>query len=596
MKRIISLISSYKWRLLIIVFVNIFSVVFSIFTLLMLEPFLQLVFYHKISASTETTAFINRLLERFFLIDGSLKTLFWLILFAVILFLLKNITAYLSQWLMAHVRSGVIKDMREKLYHRVLILPLSFYSKQRKGDIVSRAVNDTQEIEIAIMRPIQQLLKEPLTVILYLVALFIISYKLSLFVLVLLPIAGMIIAGISKKLRRKSLEAKQKMGLMSANTEEAISGLKIIKAFNAIDWMNDKFKTQNEDYTRLQIKINRRYDLASPVSEFLGTLVVMIILLYGGHTVLEATGTLTAERFITYIALFIQIINPAKNISVAVYDIKKGLSSLDRIQEIIDADEVIVEKPNAIPLNTFTTSIEFKDVNFGYKDRPVLNHLTYTIRKGQTIAICGQSGSGKSTLVDLLQRFHDVQNGEILFDGISLDNYKIEDLRAQFAVVSQDVILFNDTVAHNIAFGMKEVPYERIVNAAKIANAYSFIMEMSQGFDTIIGDRGVLLSGGQRQRISVARAILKNAPILVFDEATSAMDTESEKLLQESLAKVSHGKTLITIAHRLSTVHDADEIVMLEHGYIIEKGSHEDLIQRDGYYAKYVQMVKSNNV
>ena len=585
MKQLFPLLTPYKRTLAAIGVCNVISVIFSILSLLILEPFLQLMFQKTPAISS---GWLNRVLSRFISGQDSTQTLFYLIAFAFLFFLLTNVTAYASQWFMADIRSGVVRNLRAQIHKKLLILPLSFYSREKKGDLISRAINDTQEIELNILRAFQQLFREPVAVLIYLITLFIISFKLTLFVLILLPVAGLIIGKISKTLRRKSVHAKEKMGLMSSLIEESIAGLRIVKAFVAIEWMNRLFKQKNEDYTRLQIKIGRRYNLASPTSEFLGTFVVLIILLYGGNSVLNGTENLSPEKFMTYIAIFIMVINPAKTLSVAAYNLKKGMASLDRINFILNAEEVIIEEPDALPLSDLKNTIEFKNVCFSYGDKEVLTQVNYTLEKGKSIALCGQSGSGKSTLMDLLQRFYDVSEGAILWDGISLKKYKIDDLRAQTAVVSQDVILFNDTVFNNIAFGLKNVSEEAVIAAAKTAHAYDFIMDTPNGFETVLGDRGLTLSGGQRQRLSIARAILKDAPVLILDEATSAMDSESEKILQEAIFNIGKNKTLITIAHRLSTIQNVDEIIMLENGTIVETGTPQALANAGGYYAKYI--------
>lgn len=408
--------------------------------------------------------------------------------------------------------------------------------------------------------------------------------------MVLLPPAVFLIGRITKSLRGRSLEAKNKLGILLAHVEETILGLRIIKGFNAQDHANEVFATHNREFSHLQQRIHRRADLASPLSEFLGVTVVMIILVVGGMIVLNGNSNLSAALFITYIALFSQIINPAKNISTAISNYRRGISALDRIYDVLDAEEVIEQKTTAIPISKFNNLIEFKDVSFAYRQVPVLQNINCTIPKGALVALVGQSGSGKSTLVDLLPRFYDVISGEIMIDGVNIQDFVIDDLRSLFAIVSQDVILFNDTIFNNIAFGQSETTKEQVIEAAKIANAYDFIMELPDGMDTIIGDRGLSLSGGQRQRISIARAILRNAEILILDEATSAMDTESEKLVQDALDKVMKNRTSIVIAHRLSTIQYADMIMVMEEGRIVEQGSHQALLTLRGRYCQLVNI------
>lgn len=422
------------------------------------------------------------------------------------------------------------------------------------------------------------------------IALGFLHFKLTIFVLVLLPPAVFLIGRITKSLRGRSLEAKNKLGILLAHVEETILGLRIIKGFNAQDHANEVFATHNREFSHLQQRIHRRADLASPLSEFLGVTVVMIILVVGGMIVLNGNSNLSAALFITYIALFSQIINPAKNISTAISNYRRGISALDRIYDVLDAEEVIEQKTTAIPISKFNNLIEFKDVSFAYRQVPVLQNINCTIPKGALVALVGQSGSGKSTLVDLLPRFYDVISGEIMIDGVNIQDFVIDDLRSLFAIVSQDVILFNDTIFNNIAFGQSETTKEQVIEAAKIANAYDFIMELPDGMDTIIGDRGLSLSGGQRQRISIARAILRNAEILILDEATSAMDTESEKLVQDALDKVMKNRTSIVIAHRLSTIQYADMIMVMEEGRIVEQGSHQALLTLRGRYCQLVNI------
>ncbi len=589
-RNLIPLIKPYIGKLLLVVLINIAAVFFSILTFMLIEPFVKLIFTGESSGLSMIGAWLIRQVSRIMDISASSSSLLGMTLFVFVLFFFKNVFFFLAQVVMAPVKSDFVRQIRNKMYDKVLILPISFFSDQKKGDVISRAVNDTQEIEFTVLKALQQLLTDPITILFYLITLGFLHFKLTIFVLVLLPPAVFFIGRITKSLRGKSLEAKNKLGILLAHVEETILGLRIIKGFNAQDHANEVFATHNREFSHLQQRIHRRADLASPLSEFLGVTVVMIILVVGGMIVLNGNSNLSAALFITYIALFSQIINPAKNISTAISNYRRGISALDRIYDVLDAEEVIEQKPTAIPVSKFNNLVEFKDVSFAYRQVPVLQNINCTIPKGALVALVGQSGSGKSTLVDLLPRFYDVSSGEIMIDGVNIQDFIIDDLRALFAIVSQDVILFNDTIFNNIAFGQSGTTKEQVIEAAKIANAYDFILELPDGLDTVIGDRGLSLSGGQRQRISIARAVLRNAEILILDEATSAMDTESEKLVQDALDKVMKNRTSIVIAHRLSTIQYADIIMVMEEGRIVEQGSHQELLALKGRYCQLVNI------
>lgn len=583
-QRFFTLLKPYKGKLALVIFTNCLSVFFSIATMMLIEPFVKLIFKGETTHLSGIGEWLMSLVYLFITPSSGLHSLFGIVIFVVLLFLFKNLFYFLAQCFMAPIRSDFVCQLRNALYKKTLILPLSYFSEQKKGDIVSRAINDAQDLEFSLLVAFKQLLSDPLTVLFYLTSLFILSYKLTLCVLVLLPLAALVITSISKKLKRQSKEAQNKLGLLTAHVEESLLGLRIIKGFNAQTHAESVFEKYNHLVADLKKRILRRVDMASPMSEVLGIASVMIILVIGGVLILSGSDTLTAELFITYIALFSQIINPAKNISTAWSNYKRGLAGLDRIYEILDAEEVIVEKQNALPIKKFDNEIVFKDVTFAYEQKPVLKNINGRIAKGEVIALVGVSGSGKSTLLDLLPRFYDLTGGDILIDGISVKDFVIDDLRGLFALVSQDVVLFNESVFHNIAFGRDDVSYEAVVAAAKTANAYDFIMALPQQFDTIIGDRGLSLSGGQRQRLSIARAVLRNAPILLLDEATSAMDTESERIVQDALNKVMQNRTSIVVAHRLSTIQHADCIWVMQEGEIIEKGTHDELLHLNGKY------------
>lgn len=598
-KKLFSLLRPYSFKLTIAIFLNILYVIFSIVSISLLAPFLSLLF-NQIPLTLQkpmldfTSAALMQYsqyyLSQIIISKGLFSALSILILSVFVFFLLKNVFYYFSMWVIIPVRNNLIRDLRNKAYPRILILPLSFYSENRKGDILTRVINDVQDVDFFILRSLQQVFREPISILFFLGTLFFINFEFTFLVLFTIPIAGFVISRLQRKLKQKSLKVKEKQSEMLSMTEESIYGLRIIKAFNAIPGMMKRFITLNDSYSKLLIKINRRRDLSSPMSEFLGSCIVIFILLFGGRMVLDDNNSFSAEMFITYIVLFTQIINPAKTISEATANFKKGFASLHRIETLIQSEEKILELPNAQSISTFTTNISFKNVHFAYEDKTILNNISLVIPKGKTIAVCGSSGAGKSTLVDLLPRFYDVIKGEILIDGIDIRHLKIDDLRSLFGIVSQESILFNDTIFNNIAFGLKEAKIEQVVEATKIANIYSFITELENGFDTIVGDRGIKLSGGQKQRISIARAILKNPPILILDEATSALDSESEILVQNALNNLMKNRTSIVIAHRLSTILAADDILVLEHGEIVEKGTHQDLIKQNGIYSNLIHL------
>ena len=601
---IFNYLKTYVAPVAVSIFFSLFSVMFSVFSLTMLIPFLSLLFdklekvTHAVPFAFNSTAILNNveyLMTKVIDEQGKTTALLYISIMAFLMFFTKNLFLYLSNFILAPVRNGVLRNIRNDIYLKLLVLPLGFYRHNKKGDIISRITNDVQDLDESMLKPLQTLFLQFITVTFYITALFVINYKLTFFVIVLLPIAALVIVSVSKKLKRMAPELQQRTGSLLSTVEETLSGLRVIKAFNAIDFSDKRFRESNNTYTRLKNSIYRRVDMASPMSEFLGTTFVIIILIYGGSLILGGKSDLNAATFITYLTLFTQIINPAKDLTSSYYSIQKGKAAIDRIKFIMDAEEVVVQKENALHLTEFKEQIEYKNLTFAYdKDNTVLDSINLLIPKGKSIAIVGPSGAGKSTMVDLIPRFYDCTAGALLIDGIPITDYVIDDVRALTGIVSQDTILFNDTIFNNIAFGVENVTEDDVINAAKIANAHQFIVDMQDGYNTNIGDRGGKLSGGQRQRISIARAVLKNPPILILDEATSALDTESEHLVQEALDKLMKGRTTIAIAHRLSTIKNMDEIIVLEKGTIVERGDHQTLISKNGIYKKLQDLQSFN--
>ena len=521
---------------------------------------------------------------------GAEKALIYIGIFLIIMVFLKVLFTYLALYALVPLRNGVVRDIRNQIYLKILHLPIGFFSEERKGDIIARMTGDVQEIDNSIMSSLEMLLKEPMIIIFSLMFMIYMSWSLTLFVFILLPVVGYLIGKVGKSLKKPSMRGQNKMGELLSTIEETLSGLRIIKAFNAENKVREYFKKQNSEYYNIMNGLMWRRYLAHPMSEFLGTGVIVIVLWYGGRLVLNHNSNLTPEGFITYLVFFYSIINPAKSFTTAFYAIQKGLASMDRIDKVMLAENNIVNKPDAVSVKEFKHSIEYRNVRFKYIDDEVLKNVSLTIGKGKTIALVGQSGSGKSTFVDLLPRFWDIQSGNILVDGIDIRDYKIADLRGLMGNVNQDPILFNDTFFNNISFGVETATIEQVMAAAKVANAHDFIAASPDGYQTNIGDRGGKLSGGQRQRISIARAVLKNPPILILDEATSALDTESEKLVQEALENLMMNRTSIVIAHRLSTIKKADLICVFHEGEIVERGTHDELLKVGGIYKKLHSM------
>jgi len=587
----------WKYALLNIIS-NLLSVIFSLVSFTFFLPVLNMLFsteaFPKSAPEIDIMDFdtIKENLYYYsgFMIDkyGAVDTLMYISLMILGLYFFKNLFRYMGMFFIAPIRNGVVRDLRNDMYNKILILPLAYFSEQRKGDIISRMSSDVLEVEWSILSSLEAVFREPITIILFVITLFFLSPALTVFVLIMLPISAIIIGVIGRSLKRSSEKGQKKLGNILSIIEETIGGLRIIKGFAAIDSAKHKFQENNNIYTRLMIGLYRKRDLSSPLSEFLGVSVVVSILWFGGRLILGENASIDAATFLVYIGIFSQILPPAKAITAAFYNVQKGAASVERIEEILNAEEQIVEKENAIAKKDFQSEIEYQGLSFDYiKNKSVLKNINIKIKKGQTIALVGASGGGKSTLVDLLPRFYDPQQGKITIDGIDIKDLIIKDLRSLLGIVTQESILFNDTVFNNIALGVEDkVSKEDVIAAAKIANAHDFIMQMENGYQSNIGDRGQKLSGGQRQRLSIARAVLKNPPILILDEATSALDTESERLVQDALENLMKNRTSLVIAHRLSTIKNADEIVVVNNGKITERGTHKELIKKQGVYAR----------
>jgi len=564
----------------------------------MLIPFLELIFNTGSSslgaltkASTNPVVkFVRDLLVNSINKHGKLDTLLFICIFIVISILLKNVFLYLSSYILNPLKNRIVTRLRNELYDKVLQLPIGYFTEKRKGDIISRITNDVTEVEVSVVGALEGWIRDPLSIILNIGFLFFMSPQLTIFLIILIPIMGFVIGRISRSLKRKSNLAAIKQGESVSILDETLSGLRVIKAFNAENLLRLRFFKVNNELLQAKNHIGYRRDLASPVSELLGVMMFAIILWYGGSGILSGKIPLEASVLLGYLGLFYNIITPAKSVSTAFSNMQKGSAAIERIEEVLTATNTVDDNPNGKQLETFKRSIEFKNVWFKYEDVTILKNINLTITKGKTIALVGASGAGKSTLADLIPRFHDVSEGEILVDGINIKDYSLKSLREQISIVTQEPILFNDSISNNIALGKSDAPQEEIEKAAKVANAYNFIERKEEKFNTNIGDRGTKLSGGERQRLTIARAILKNPPILILDEATSSLDTESEKLVQDAINNMMQNRTSIVIAHRLSTIRHADEIIVLQKGEIAERGTHESLMNAEGIYFRLVQM------
>ncbi len=594
-KILIPYLKPYKVQFILNIILNVFGALFSLFSLTLLVPFLSILFDSQklVLEEPEFTYTSEAILNYFYyyisqiiITEGKIKALLYVSVFILVSILFKNLFLYFAKYFMASLRNGIVMDIRNEIYLKILNLHIGFFSKEKKGDIISRMTSDAQEFEWSAIASIEMLFRDPILIVIFFISLIFINPLLTLFIIILLPISGLIIGRIGKNLKKTSAVARVRMGTILSYMEETIGGLRIIKAFNAEGKIEQRFLNENQKYTKIMNRVIRRETLASPLSEFLGVGTLMVVMYLGASMVIGDQNDMKPEVFIAYIAIFSQIIHPAKIITSAYYRIQKGLASMHRINEVLDTEVEIKESKDAQSISDFKNNVVFENVSFKYAKNEVLKNINIEVKKGSTLALVGQSGSGKSTLVDLLPRFYDIKVGDIKIDGLSIKGLKIKDLRSLMGNVNQESILFNDTIFNNIAFGVESATQEEVIAAAKVANAHEFIMETQDAYQTNIGDRGGKLSGGQRQRISIARAVLKNPPILILDEATSALDTESERLVQDALTNLMKNRTSIVIAHRLSTIKHADEICVLHGGKIVERGNHEDLIEKDGTYKK----------
>ena len=598
--RVFKYIGRYKSEALLYILFIILSIVFSLVSLGMLFPFLELIFSPKTNGTQTVTAFakssnpvityVRTFLEHSIDTRGPIGTLAIICLLIIITTLLKNVFLYLAYYILNPLKNKIVNQLRLELYEKVLHLPIGYFTEKKKGDIMSRITNDVGEVESSVVGTLEGWIRDPLTIILTLATLVFISYQLTLFVLVCIPVVGFVLGRITRSLKKQSAEVAINASESVSILDETLSGLRVIKAFNSESLLKNRFFSTNDRLLIAKNKIGYRRDLASPVSEFLGVMIFCAILYFGGQLVLGGKFAITGSLLITYLGVFYNLINPTKTLSTSFSNMRKGSAAIDRIEEVLNTKNTVDDNENGKKLENFKEGIELRNVNFSYDGVPILKNINLKIAKGKTVALVGSSGAGKSTLADLVPRFHDVSSGELLIDGVNIKDYSLKSVREQISIVTQEPILFNDTIKKNILLGKEKATEQELDEAAKVANAYNFIVRKEKGFDTNIGDRGTKLSGGERQRLTIARAVVKNPPILILDEATSSLDTESERLVQDAINNMMQNRTSIVIAHRLSTIRHADEIIVLQKGEIVERGNHDELMQRQGYYYRLVQM------
>src|SRR5215203_539838 len=596
--RVFKYISEYKSEALLYILFIILSKIFSLISLGMLFPFLEMLFngdkgISGLVGNSDSTAvkFVRKVLvDSINSPRGKAGTLGWICVFIIISIFLKNLFLYLAYRILNPLKNKIVNRLRDELYEKILHLPIGYFTEKKKGDVISRMTNDVGEVEASVIGTLEGWVRDPLNIIITLITLLIISVPLTLFVFVCIPVVGVVIGRITKSLKKQSLDVAIHYAESVSILDETLSGLRVIKAFNSESLLKKRFFENNETLLTVKNKIGYRRDLASPISEFMGVIIFTAILYFGGVLVLSSQYALTGSLLLTYLGVFYNLINPTKTLSTSFSNMRKGAAAIDRIEEILNTENTVDDNENGQKLNVFNHSIELKNISFAYDGVDVLKKINLKIEKGKTIALVGSSGAGKSTLADLIPRFHDVSSGELLIDGVNIKDYSLKSIRDQISIVTQEPILFNDTISNNIRIGKQTAAMNEIEDAATVANAHNFISKKEKGFETNIGDRGSKLSGGERQRLTIARAVVKNPPILILDEATSSLDTESERLVQDAINNMMQHRTSIVIAHRLSTVRHADEIIVLQKGEIVERGSHDELMKKEGYYYRLVQM------